>query len=534
MSENNLATSEQNIGSQCGNLSYHSPLKPVAPAQVNPENPTAEVKPNPKITIDGKSYDFKMGDTIMQVAERYKLHEEIPRYCYHPSMPIAGTCRMCTVEIEKAPKLMTSCSTPAADGMVVHLNSEKVRKSRTGVMEFLLTNHPLDCPVCDKAGECELQNYNYEYGPSTSRFVEDKRVFEEATTKLLSDKVTLNMNRCVHCERCVRFTEDVTKTNDLLMVNRGYKKELITPDDKGLTSDYQGCLTDFCPVGALTFNDFRFQKRVWFLEKKSSICDGCSKGCNIEVHSDKDVVYRLLPLYNEHINKHWMCDEGRVSYHHPMNLGRIFSPMLAFQGGIHASSFETIIEATTTKIKNAKEVTILIGTDSTLEEAQSLMEKMPKVFNRTFIFKAFNGTNGIKSSSEDEKLDHLLRMKDKTANTRGMEKLGLKIISESEKIESDLVICFSQGRSKFNFTPYLTTGKTEFILWGVWMNDQIEHLIPEKIKAIIPGLATVEKSGRYINTQGITQRFQKAITHKGEALDVDSVITKFEQHNHQH
>jgi len=218
-------------------LNYASDKKPVH------SDPTPEAKPLPKVTIDGKSYEFKPGDTIMQVAERYKVNEEIPRYCYHPGMPIAGTCRMCTVEVEKAPKLMTSCSTPAADGMVVHTRSDKVMKSRTGVMEFLLTNHPLDCPVCDKAGECELQDYNYEYGPGTSNFKEEKRVFTEATTKKLSDKVTLNMNRCVHCERCVRFTDDVTKTNDLVMVNRGWHKELEATTEAGLTNDYQGCLT---------------------------------------------------------------------------------------------------------------------------------------------------------------------------------------------------------------------------------------------------------------------------------------------------
>ena len=160
-------------------LNYSSSKKPVH------SDPSPEAKPLPKVTIDGKTYEFKPGDTIMEVAERYKVHEEIPRYCYHPGMPIAGTCRMCTVEVEKAPKLMTSCSTPAADGMVVHTKSDKVMKSRTGVMDMLLTNHPLDCPVCDKAGECKLQDYNFEYGPSKSNFKEEKRVYEDATTKKL-------------------------------------------------------------------------------------------------------------------------------------------------------------------------------------------------------------------------------------------------------------------------------------------------------------------------------------------------------------
>src|SRR6478735_5168167 len=173
--------------------------------------------PKPKITIDGHVIEFKAGDTIMKAAERAHIDQGIPRFCYHPGLPVAGSCRMCTVEVEKAPKLMTACSTPAADGMIVHTQSEKVRKSRAGVMEFLLTNHPLDCPVCDQAGECSLQDYNYEYGPGTSQFKEEKRVYEKAQTKKLSERLTLNMNRCIHCERCVRFTENVTKTHELLM-----------------------------------------------------------------------------------------------------------------------------------------------------------------------------------------------------------------------------------------------------------------------------------------------------------------------------
>ena len=239
----------------------------------------------PKITFDGQTFEFEPGDTIMRAAERAGVDKEIPRFCYHPGLPVAGTCRMCTVEVEKAPKLMTACSTPAADGMIVHTQSEKVRKSRAGVMEFLLINHPLDCPVCDQAGECSLQNYNYEYGPGTSRFQEEKRVWEEATTKKLSDRLTLNMNRCIHCERCVRFTEDVSKTNELLMENRGWKKELMTADDLGSFNEYQGNIADICPVGAITFNDFRFKKRVWLLKAHESICDGCSRCCSIHAVS---------------------------------------------------------------------------------------------------------------------------------------------------------------------------------------------------------------------------------------------------------
>jgi NADH-quinone oxidoreductase subunit G len=493
-------------------LNYASDKRPVQ-AATGPD-----AKPLPKVTIDGTAYEFKPGDTIMQVAERHRVAEDIPRYCYHPGMPIAGTCRMCTVEVEKAPKLMTSCSTPAADGMVVHTRSDKVLKSRTGVMEFLLTNHPLDCPVCDKAGECELQDYNYEYGPGTSNFKEEKRVFTEATTKKLSDKVTLNMNRCVHCERCVRFTDDVTQSHDLVMVNRGWHKELETTDEKGLTNDYQGCLTDFCPVGALTLNDFRFKKRAWFLDRKPSVCDRCSKGCNIEVHSDQDAVYRYVPIFNEMVNKHWMCDEGRVSYNDYMDPMRIIAPLMNHNGVLTATTLETLLSQVKSTVNSSGSVQVIVGTDSTREEAALLKEKLPGVLGKTADVVSYNGTYGVETSKDDDKLDHLLRMKDHTANTRGVEEVGLSPLKG--EASADVVIYFRSGRAGI---PKFKAGQ-KIILWGVWTHEEVKTLSGMNILGVIPGLVTAEKSGSYKNADGIVQKFHPAITHRGSAVNAHQVV----------
>jgi NADH-quinone oxidoreductase subunit G len=447
--------------------------------------------------------------------------EEIPRYCYHPGMPIAGTCRMCTVEVEKAPKLMTSCSTPAGDGMVVHTKSPKVMKSRTGVMEFLLTNHPLDCPVCDKAGECELQDYNFEYGPHTSNFKEEKRVFKNATTKALSDKITLNMNRCVHCERCVRFTDDVTKTHDLVMLNRGYKKELAATDEEvGLTNDYQGCLTDFCPVGALTMNDFRFEKRAWFLTKAPSICDQCSKGCNMEVHSEHDVIYRQVPIYNEKVNQHWMCDAGRTSYHGSMDPMRIVSPLFKHNNELHSTSFETLFKGIKAHASTMNSILVVIGTDATREEAANLKEKMSSVFkNKKIDFVYHNGTNGVTSSKDDKKMDHLLIMKDKTPNTLGVEELGLSPL-QGEIGNYDLAVIFRNGKAGI---PKMKNSQ-KLLLWGVWTLNEIKSLPSTEILGVIPGLATAEKEGSYKNTDGIIQKFRPAIAHKGQGAGTHRIF----------
>lgn len=510
-------TNEYNVKMQKIDLNYASDKHPVQ------ADPNPEAKPLPKMTIDGVVYDFKPGDTIMQVAERMGVQEPIPRYCYHPGMPIAGTCRMCTVEVEKAPKLMTSCSTPAADGMVVHTRSEKVLKSRNGVMDFLLTNHPLDCPVCDKAGECELQDYTFEYGPSKSNFKEEKRVFENATTKKLSDKVTLNMNRCVHCERCVRFTDDVTQTHDLVMVNRGWHKELEATDpEKGLTNDYQGCLTDFCPVGALTWNSFRFEKRVWFLTKKASICDGCSLGCNMEVHSEKDVIYRQVPLYNEMVNKHWMCDSGRDSYQMPMNPTRVITPMLPYNGGLHSVAIEAALSEIKSRAASASKILFVVGTDATREEAHIIKEKIPALLGNKVTLHSYNGT-GVTTSAEDIKLDNLLRMKDKTSNTKGLEEAGFTHLPAGEISGYDLVILFRNGRAKI---PAMSANQ-KLILWGVWSQEEIKNLPSQHILAVIAGLATVEKEGSFKNTNGLVQKFRPAIIHKGGALSVHSVINQW-------
>lgn len=484
-------------------------------AAVAPTGPDA--KPLPKLTIDGKVVEFMPGDTIMQAAERMGTAEEIPRFCYHPGMPIAGTCRMCTVEVEKAPKLMTSCSTPAADGMVVHTNSEKVKKSRNGVMEFLLANHPLDCPVCDKAGECDLQDYDFKHGPETSRFKEEKRVYTEATTKKLSSQITLNMNRCVHCERCVRFTEDTTKTHDLVMLNRGWHKELAaTEPEKGLTNDYQGCLTDFCPVGALTWNDFRFDKRVWFLRKDASICDGCSKGCNIEVHSDKEVIHRYMPIFNEKVNGHWMCDEGRLSYHTHTDPNRVITPLLPDQasGRLSGASWEAAAPLVASRLKSASKLLVVVGTDVTNEEAASV--------KKAFVGADLRSHSGFVSKASDNKaLDHLLRQSDKTPNSRGVEAAGLAPLAATDLNGRDLVLVIRQGRAAL---PKLEGVET--VLVGVYSRPEIDALATRGVRvlAVLPSISTVEKDGSFTNCDGITQTFTRAVLHRGKGLAVDKIL----------
>jgi NADH-quinone oxidoreductase subunit G len=310
------------------------------------------------------------------------------------------------------------------------------------------------------------------------------------------------------------------------MINRGYKKELAAADEaRGLWNDYQGCLTDFCPVGALTFNDFRFHKRVWFLDKRPSICDGCSKGCNIEVHSDQNVVERYMPVFNEQVNGHWMCDEGRVSYHTYTDPLRLVTPMLRSQTGaqdLAATTWEFSSQEVSRLLKQSKHPLFIIGTDASSEEASAILAVAQKMSGAEVVY--FNGVGGVQSSQDDQKLDHLLRMKDKTPNTRGLEQLGLKALNQSQVAAADLVIYLRGGRSKLPVE--LTNGaNTPWILWGVWNHQELKQLTPKlKVAAVLPGLSTLEKSGSFVNESNLKQSFTPAINPVGHAWPVDKVI----------
>src|SRR6059036_2725394 len=272
----------------------------------------------PKLSIDGREVSVPDGTTVIQAAE--KLGIFVPRYCYHPGLSIAGNCRICLVEVEKFPKLQIACNTPVTEGMTVHTKSAKAEDGRRAVLEFLLANHPLDCPVCDQSGECDLQNFYLNFGLYNPRFREQKVKKRKAVA--LGPHVMLDQERCILCSRCVRFTDEITKTGEFGIFNRGDHAELGIYPGKELDNRYSANVVDICPVGALTERDFRFQVRVWYLDTAKSICPGCARGCNIEVHVNRRRphhaegrrVARLKPRFNAEVNKWWICDAGRYGF----------------------------------------------------------------------------------------------------------------------------------------------------------------------------------------------------------------------------
>src|SRR5438477_1580650 len=276
------------------------------------------------LTIDGQQVTVAKGKTVLQAAIEHGI--SIPYYCYHPGISIDGSCRVCIVKIEKMPKLQTSCSTVCTEGMVVQTRSEDVVTARAGVFEFLLINHPLDCPVCDKGGECPLQDFSYTFGPDTSRMGFPRREFDGDGVKADVDfgpTLMLNRQRCILCTRCVRFMRDVEGDAQINIIDRGYGSEIATFQEEGVHSLNSGNLMDVCPVGAITTRDYRFKSRPWDNPNAAdTICTQCEKGCNVTVWikakpewAKGSQLVRVTPRFNPDVNGYWMCDIGRFEYH---------------------------------------------------------------------------------------------------------------------------------------------------------------------------------------------------------------------------
>ena len=282
----------------------------------------------PTLKIDGQEITVERGTTILQAAEQ--LGVQIPTFCYHPGLSIAANCRMCLVDTNKAPKPLPACHAQVMDGMEVWTQSDKVKRTRKAVLEFILLNHPVDCPICDQAGECVLQDHYFKYSAQPSRLFHRKR--HKAKAKILGPEVILDAERCILCTRCVRFCDEIAKSSQLTVVNRGEKSEITTFPGKQLDNPYSVNTVDICPVGALTNRDFRFRTRVWFLSSERSVCPECARGCTIRVDSFENVPRRYKPVHNPKVNDWWLCDAGRASFH-PYLEGRMEGPTVIGEDG---------------------------------------------------------------------------------------------------------------------------------------------------------------------------------------------------------
>ena len=358
----------------------------------------------PTVIVDGQEIEIGADERLNCIEVARRAGVEIPHYCWHPGLSVVASCRMCLIqagtrnndtgEISMIPKLVPGCQTPAKDGTVIVTNSDAVQESRARVEEALLIDHPIDCPICDKAGECLLQDYHFEHGQSERRA--DIHAFS-SRRRDVGPTVTLFVDRCIMCTRCVRFTREVSGTAELMVSARGAKEEIDTFPGFPLDNKMAGNVVDLCPVGALGDKDFLYQQRVWFLKKTENVCGGCSAGCSIVTEHNQDTVYRLKPRENLHVNKWWMCDEGRYGWHHLHDATRIIEVSKCDTEDVQTVEWADVVRQLPQELSSAGRLGVAVSPMLTVEEAWMLCSVA-----RTIDPDAYLAVGHVPSNGDDE------------------------------------------------------------------------------------------------------------------------------------
>ncbi|MEJ2613724.1 MAG: molybdopterin-dependent oxidoreductase [Ignavibacteriaceae bacterium] len=459
----------------------------------------------PKFVLDGKEIEFEPGQTIIQAAKKHGI--DIPHFCWHESLSISGNCRVCLVEVEKIPKLVIACSTLAAEGMVVHSASEKAIAARNAVMEFLLINHPLDCPICDEAGECKLQDYAYEHSIGESRFTEEKNHKDKRVP--LGPYVMFDAERCISCSRCIRFCDEIAKDPELTFIKRGDRVTIVTYPGEQMDNPYSLNTTDICPVGALTNRDFRFRARVWDMSSTKSVCTGCSRGCNSEIWVRNNEVLRLTPRYNEEVNSYWMCDHGRINTFKFINSeDRVDGPHIRRDGTFTKVDWNEALTVAANELKSYQKTEIaFIGSPLASNEDNYALFKFSKLIGLNNVLFARH--------TDPEFGDDILRQNDVSPNSAGAELVGLTPISSLDSIIKSI----NDGKIKALFlidddivsaNPGLENvlAKLDLLIVISTNFDKTASLAD----IVFPSATYAEKNGTMINFQGMIQRLRPAVT----------------------
>lgn len=457
-------------------------------------------------SINGKKITVPKNTSAIKA---FKIaNEDIAHYCYHPGLSVAGCCRLCMVEIEGNPKTQIACNTMVKEGMKISNQSKQIKEDVQWGLDFHLLNHPLDCPICDQAGECGLQEQYMKFGqyePDMSQ-----RKVKKAKVVSLGEKIVLDTERCILCSRCVRFTDEVSKTHELGVFNRGDRSEVGTFNGKELNNDYALNTVDICPVGALTSKDFRFKQRVWYLKRTEAICTGCSTGCSIYLDYNEEGFFRVRPKPNEDNNSYWMCDEGRDLYQHLNKQERLVQvyPSQA----ISASSSEEAIKYLKAALKNIKDSTkigVLVTGQYSVEDYQSFFSVLKEKSSIEQIYHWFDQKNS------QNNFDDLLIRGDKNPNTKGLlavaKDLSLKVLDSSELKTAannlELLIVLGLEYKKFFSTldeklEYFKQAKQVFYFSSVKLDalDALSNVTQ------IPLQSLVERGGTYINYKGLEQK----------------------------
>jgi NADH-quinone oxidoreductase subunit G len=483
------------------------------------------------VQIDGVWHQFLKGTRVIEACEQAGSY--VPRYCYHRKLSSPGNCRMCLIEMgmpkmgpERKPELgadgkpvinwmprpQISCAQDVTEGMGVRTNSPMVKECQRGVMEFLLINHPLDCPICDQAGECRLQEFSVEYGTSESRFLENK--VKKPKNVVLGPRVTLDDERCILCSRCIRFCQEIAKDDVLGFVDRGSYTELTAHPGKRLENNYSLNTVDICPVGALTSTDFRFKMRVWFLKETKSICTSCATGCNTIIGTREDVIYRQTPRENDAVNSCWMCDYGRLNFDYVQSERRLLEPQIVSGEKLSGVDWPTAITQAALQLKelSGPEIAIIASGRVTNEElwltlqlARTLDVQLIDIVPRT-------GPG-----------DDILLSKDRNPNTNGARLLevtsepGAKLPTIADAVKSGRVkalITLGENPMRLGISAAQLSGLSAFIVMDILANDATEYAT-----VVLPSFAFAEKRGSMINGEGRLQRLNRAVRGPGQARD---------------
>lgn len=487
------------------------------------------------IKIDNQEVEIAKGEVVINAAKRVGI--DIPFYCYHPGMKIVASCRMCLVDMVGMPKLMPACSTTVGElppgkkledkyDAIIYTENEKVKTARRAVLEFLLLNHPIDCPICDKAGECKLQDYSYEHGNHESRLVDPKRIPEK---KDLGPTIYLYTSRCIMCSRCVRFTEEISGTEELKVTHRGWHAEIDVAPGKPLNNKMMGNVVDLCPVGCLIDKHEKFEGRVWNFVQTESVCPGCSKGCNTLLDTMKhqklnleelvDTVYRVRPRENMEVNQWWICDDGRYHLEGDKKKTRILVPHARDNGKLTETSWISAIAAISDKIQSAGAgQVVFIGSPYASNEENYLLGKLAKALNASVdVSKPLYGDT-LTFKTETNKYPFTIES-EKAPNFRGAKTtLGLTDSKIEQSLSKKVVVLLGSHNIELKSKP-----ETLIVI------ASFEDALTQQADILLPAALFTETSGTYTNKDGRIQKFNKAINPPGGVKAVWQILIDLAQ-----
>src|SRR3954453_13719504 len=483
------------------------------------------------VQIDGVWHQFPKGTRVIEACE--KAGSYVPRYCYHKKLSSPGNCRMCLIEmgmpkmgpnrkpvlgddgrpvINWMPRPQISCAQDVSDGMGVRTTSPLVEECRRGVMEFLLINHPLDCPICDQAGECRLQEFSVEYGNAESRFLENK--VKKPKNVELGPRVTLDHERCIFCSRCIRFCQEIAKDDVLGFVDRGSHSVLTAHPGRRLENNYSLNTVDICPVGALTSSDFRFKMRVWFLKETKSFCTKCATGCNTVIGTRENVIYRQTPRENDAVNSTWMCDYGRLKFDYLQSDKRLLQPEILSGDKLIAADWNTAIAHAAAQLKHFTgwEIAIIASGRMTNEELWLTRQ-----------FANALGVELIDIVPRTGPSDNILLSADRNPNTNGARLLGVtwnpgarlrEIVEGVASGRIRALIALGEDAVDIGLTPAQLSTLPAFVVMSLLANHSTAAAT-----ALLPSFGFAEKRGSMINGKGRLQRLNRAVRGPGQARD---------------